>query len=804
MRLRGKVMLPVGLAMTALAMSLGAAAVALLFQGFARVERQSIEQKTAQGLHGVNLFAEQLALKLHDWAAWDDTYDFMDDRNADYLASNITYESMVGTRIDLIIYLDPQGQIVHSAEIDEQNGLNVAPTHHTGLTRLGGPLCPVDDPLRLVQGLVEDSGQLLVVASQPILRSDRSGPPRGRLIFARHFNEALAAEVAAATRLDLSFNPIDGGHVEAEHRGHDHATAVEVIDGQTIMGTAMVRDLTGRAVLGMDVRSDRPIHRQAMTTLTYLAAHVSGLSAAVLGLLILVLHRQVIAPLHTLEREVQRVGSQLDLSDRVRYAAKDELGAVAVRINALLQARHQQEMEMQLLIDDLVAERDRTQRQALELSSQGEQLEQARYAAERANQAKSDFLAAMSHEIRSPMTAIMGFTDLLKAPGISDADRADFVQTIQRNCKHLLGLINAILDLSKIEAGKVTVERVPCELEELLRDTLGSFRGLAGGKGLTLSLEHLTPTPRRITSDPTRLRQILTNLLSNALKFTQRGTVRVIARLDLRSDPAKPTLRIDVVDSGIGMTPEQMSKLFTAFTQADVSTTRRFGGTGLGLAISRKLAQLLGGDLTVTSTPGSGSTFSLTLDPSPFDASQMQELRDTTSDPAPQATKTLPTREENAPVGASDPGVSPTDPGPTLPSAPSAPRILLADDGADNRMLIRLVLRSKGFDVVEVCDGRQAVDAVAAAQREESSFNAILMDMHMPVLDGLNATQELRRLGCTLPIIALTAHSLAEARAQCIAAGCTDFLTKPIDPAKLEAALRQHLRSAARDPLKAA
>jgi len=397
------------------------------------------------------------------------------------------------------------------------------------------------------------------------------------------------------------------------------------------------------------------------------------------------------------------------------------------------------------------------------------ELAAAKSEAEDANRSKSEFLANMSHEIRTPMTAILGYSEQLLDPDLGRSDFDQAVGIIRRNGDHLLQVINDILDLSKIEAGKLEVERVACSPLQIVADVLDLLRNRASAKGLLLQAECDGPLPEAIHSDPTRLRQILFNLVGNSIKFTERGSITL--RISLQRGGSDSFLRCDVTDTGIGMDAEQVSRLFHAFSQADASTTRRFGGTGLGLAISRHLAQLLGGDVTVVSQPGVGSTFRLTV--------ATGSLQD---------------------VGMlADPvvGKHPAQTGASLPLPPSRllpVRVLLAEDGRDNQMLVKAILSKAGATCDVAADGRAAVDRALAAERDGAPYDAILMDMQMPVLDGVAATAELRASGYRRPIIALTANAMESDRNRCLAAGCNDFASKPIDRAKLLATLERWTR----------
>jgi CheY-like chemotaxis protein len=383
-------------------------------------------------------------------------------------------------------------------------------------------------------------------------------------------------------------------------------------------------------------------------------------------------------------------------------------------------------------------------------------LQVAKQAAEEANRAKSEFLAYTSHEIRTPLNAIIGLTRAVMESPLTTEQR-DHLRRVRNAGDRLLSMINDLLDMSKIEAGKLEIERVDFELREVLDEVVQEQAVKATEKGLALELDIGRDVPDHLVGDPLRLRQILLNLLGNAIKFTEKGKVSVRVVLLRRDGDASCTLRASVLDTGIGIIPEKQATMFQRYTQAEASTSRKFGGTGLGLSISKSLVELMSGTIGLRSEPDKGAEFFFEL---PFGIRA-----------APARTATGAATREAA--------------------AMPALRVLVAEDNEDNQILIELLLTKKGVDFTIVGNGEEALQ-----QLDTAPFDLVLMDLEMPGMGGFEAVTVLREreqgTERRIPVIALSAHALVGYREKCLAAGMDDYLTKPIDSETLYATLDEY------------
>lgn len=490
------------------------------------------------------------------------------------------------------------------------------------------------------------------------------------------------------------------------------------------------------------------------------------------GLIISVLHamqmgRKVTRPIVELSNAVKRIKLG-DLSTRVKISTYQEFHILASGINTMAEALENAHRELHSKINEATA----NLRRSLEtIEIQNSELELARSSAENLSKIKSEFLADMSHEIRTPLNAVVGFINLLKKTPLNDK-QTEYVQTLARSSQTLLSIINDILDLSKIEAGKLKIEQRPMNIKESVLEVCALFSPAMQEKNLSLFFDISPDVPKQIVSDPLRIKQILTNLLSNAIKFTNTGSVRI--RVLLEEDRRRQVLiRMSVTDTGMGLTQQEQQDLFQAFNQANIENTRKFGGTGLGLVICKKLVEQLQGAMDLESCKNHGSTFWFS-----FLADKFSEDTDSQF-------------EERVPLNTNE---------------VSGLHILAVDDNPENLKLIKILLEKMKNRVTDLVSGKAALEAV---QTSTQRFDLILMDIRMPEMDGIETTHAIRQFEAeknlkTTPVIALTAHAFINEKQALLAAGIDDYLMKPLDEQSLMTVLhkwaRRHLNNA--PPLK--
>ena len=632
--------------------------------------------------------------------------------------------------------------------------------------------------------LLQVRGQLLPLASrsdlEDIIEYARRGDSwRGELGFLTHHSELAWLDTTVIPRFEVDGQVRElnwlGFDVTARRQAESEATRLRVSTEriiETALDGVVTIDLSGRIT---------EWNSQAAEIFGYSRSEAIGRSLAEL----------IIPPeLHN----AHRMGLE-------RYLYTGETRVLGRRIEVEAVRKDGSRFPAELTVNAILTSPDRGfaafVRDITDRKANERELVAARDEARAASLAKTEFLANVSHELRTPLTSILGYAEILASTIETDTLTVDHrmaADTIHRNGLHLLGLINDILDLSKIEAGKLTVMRSQFDLREALEETVQSLLYRATEKGLTLDLQVAPDVPRLFYTDPLRLRQILNNLLGNAVKFTEQGSISIHAQVAPATEPnGSAMLLIEVQDTGIGMTSEQLARLFTPFEQVDSSAGRRFGGTGLGLAISLRCAHMLGGDLAVSSRWGEGSRFRLKL---PFESPPSPSLVTSTTTnssasmiESPRAIHrptTLPPRAPRETTGAIFPGLV-NEQELTL----SGCRILLVEDGADNRRLITFLLQKMGASVQVAQDGLEALERMGISPQGDDqtdpsvSYDLVISDMQMPRMDGYALVSHLRSLGCHLPIVALTAHGMDGDRERCLAVGCDGFAVKPIDRSAL-------------------
>lgn len=694
----------------------------LLYEKFEALEKIEISKNLDRISNDIDNEREHLLTKTKDWAAWDDTYEFIKSHSKSYIASNLTTESILQLQIDGIVYFDTKGALFHSMYVDRENERDIPLPESIKAFFINNQSILIHNDVTSTRSGISLIGNVpYLFTSLPIINSEYKGPIRGTITFIKRINQELIDSISKRTKLQLTIRKIE------ESVGKRPTEDLFSNKSQfNITGTRYLNDYFNSPILQAQIVMSRDMMKEGRNLLRSLMI-ILMLAGSILGVtFIYLIQRSITVRMLSIKNELSEIAIGKNSSGLVTMRGKDELAELAKGINSTLEA-----------------------------------LNLARIEAEEASKAKSTFVANMSHELRTPLNGVYSATELLAETDLDDEQKS-LLNIVASSAKNLLTIVNDVLDLSKLQAGKLLLVPSPCDLRAFMETLVKAHEIAIYSKEIEVLALIDSEIPDAVMVDSLRLGQVLNNVIGNASKFTPpQGAIIIDVSLD-GMEGSVATISFSVSDTGIGIDREKQKLIFDPFSQADGSITKKFGGTGLGLTISSRLVEIMGGSLDLLSVPNVGTKFFFTI---PVEIA--------------------------VPVESPDPDKS-TDADFTPDRISKSAKILLVEDNKINQLLMERILKKRNFEVELANNGEEAIQLL-----EANNFDLILMDCQMPILDGFSTTTIIREreYGTTshIPIIALTAYAMSEERQKCIDCGMDYFVSKPVEQKKLFDAIQSAL-----------